>query len=252
MNTEKSGERIAKILARSGLCSRREAERWIEAGRVAVDGVVLKSPAVNVAETAIVTVDGKPIPEKEQARLWRYHKPKGVVCVGEARGRKTLAEALPEGMPRVIAAGALDANAEGLMFLTNDGGLKRHLELPARGWVRRYRVRGFGKADAEKLKSLAKGARIAGTDYGPIEATLEVQKESNCWIAVALQEGKGRDVRSVVEYLGLSPSRIIRIAYGPFQLGHLPEGAAAEVTGKIIREQLGGAAGEKAKRGKKR
>lgn len=248
-----ASERIAKRLARAGLCSRREAERWIEAGRVAVDGKVLTSPAVNVAGTAIVTVDGKPIPEPERARLWRYHKPRDVVCqAADARGRKTLAEALPPGMPRVIAAGALDPNAEGLMLLTNDGGLKRHLELPATGWVRRYRVRAFGKADAAKLAALAKGVRIGGVDYGPIEAALEVQKGSNCWLAIGLHEGRNRDVRRVVEHLGLSPSRIIRIAYGPFQLGNLEEGAVAEVTGKVMREQIGGEFAEKPKREKRR
>lgn len=238
--TAPDSQRIAKVLARSGLCSRREAERWIAAGRVAVDGEVLKSPAVNVPGTAIVTVDGKPIPERERARLWRYHKPKGISCLeAPAPGRKTLAEALPKGLPRVLAAGALDASAEGLMLLTNDGALKRHLELPARGWLRRYRVRAFGHADAAKLSALAKGVRIDGVDYGPIEATLEVQKESNCWLALALHEGRKREVRRLVEYLGLKPSRIIRVAYGPFQLGHLEEGASAEVTGKVMREQLG-------------
>ena len=237
-----SGERIAKRLARAGLCSRREAERWIAEGRVAVDGKVLTSPAVTVSETALITVDGKPVGEAERARLWRYNKPKGLVCAAQdARGRPTIFEKLPKELPRVMPAGSLDPNAEGLMLLTNDGGLKRHLELPATGWVRRYRARVFGPVDEAALAALAKGARIAGVAYGPIEAVLERRGKSNSWLVVALAEGKNREVRRVLEHLKLSVSRLIRIAYGPFQLGNLAEGEIAEVTGKVLREQTGGA-----------
>lgn len=238
-----ASERIAKRLARAGLCSRREAERWIAAGRVAVDGHVLTTPAVTVNETSLITVDGKPVGEPERARLWRYNKPRGLVCTAQdAKGRPSIFDTWPKELPRALCAGPLDSFAEGLILMTNDGGLKRHLELPATGWVRRYRARVFGPVDEEKLMALSKGARIGGVVYGPIEASIERRGKSNSWIVIGLHEGKGREARRVLEHLKLSVTRLIRIAYGPFQLGNLPEGAVAEVPGKVIREQIGGAA----------
>ena len=233
-------ERIAKRLARAGICSRREAERWIEAGRVAVDGVTLTSPAVTVTAESHITVDGRAIGAPERPRLWRYHKPKGLLCTAsDPQGRPTIFEKLPPGLPRVVSIGRLDMSSEGLLLLTNDGEIKRHLELPATGWVRRYRARVFGAADAAKLAGLKRGVTIEGVRYGPIEAKLERQTGANAWIAVALTEGKNREVRRVLEHLGLKVNRLIRTAYGPFQLGNLAEGAVDEVTGKVLREQLG-------------
>lgn len=234
------GERIAKRLARAGVCSRREAERWIAEGRVAVDGVTLTTPAVTVTEESRVTVDGRAVAKPERARLWRYHKPKGVLCTAhDPQGRPTVIEQLPPGLPRVVTVGRLDMSSEGLLLLTNDGELKRHLELPATGWLRRYRARVFGPVDAKRLAQLKRGITVDGISYGPIEAALERQKGANAWLTVALREGKNREVRRVLEHLGLKVSRLIRTAYGPFQLGGLPEGAVDEIPGKVIREQLG-------------
>jgi 23S rRNA pseudouridine2605 synthase len=218
----KSGERIAKRLARAGLCSRREAERWIEAGRVAVDGVTLKTPAVTVTASSAITVDGKALPAPEKSRLWRYHKPRGVAGA---------APNLPGELPRVVPVASLDPGAEGLMLLTNDGGLKRHLELPATHWLRRYRCRVFGAVDEAKLAALAKTMKI--------EAKLERRTGANAWLMVVLAEGKNKELRRALEKLGLRVNRMIRIAFGPFQLGNLPAGAVAELPGKVIREQLG-------------
>ena len=233
-------QRIAKVLARAGLCSRRDAERWIAEGRVAVDGQVLTSPAVTVTADSQIRVDGKPLPEAERARLWRYHKPAGLVTTHrDEKGRPTVFGALPPGLPRLISIGRLDLNSEGLLLLTNDGTLSRRLELPATGWVRRYKVRVHGTVDPARLAALAKGSRIDGVDYGPIRASLERQQGSNAWIALALREGKNREVRRVLEHLGYPVTRLIRLAYGPFQLGHLARGAIEEVTGKVLQEQLG-------------
>jgi 23S rRNA pseudouridine2605 synthase len=235
------GERIAKVMARAGLCSRREAERWIAEGRVTVNGRVLDSPAVLVSETDDVRVDGKPLAPPERTRLWRYHKPAGLVTTHrDEKGRKTVFDALPPTLPRVISVGRLDLNSEGLLLLTNDGALARRLELPATGWVRRYRVRVHGKPDAASLAALAKGVTIDGVAYGPIEAKLDRVRGSNAWVTVALREGKNREVRRVFEHLGLPVTRLIRVAYGPFQLGALPRGAVEEVPGKVLKEQLGG------------
>jgi 23S rRNA pseudouridine2605 synthase len=234
------GERIAKVLARAGLCSRREAERWIEQGRVAVDGRVLKTPAVVVGPRARVTVDGKPIPAKEPTRLWRYHKPRGLVTTSrDPQGRPTVFDNLPAGLPRVLAVGRLDLSSEGLLLLTNDGELKRRLELPATGWARRYRVRVHGQVDGARLSALAKGITIDGVAYGPVRAALDRQKGENAWLTMSLAEGKNREVRRICEHLGWPVSRLIRIAYGPFQLGQLADGAVEEVPGKVLREQLG-------------
>ena len=240
MSTAESGERIAKVIARAGLCSRRDAERLIAEGRVRVDGAVLDSPALNVAPDARITVDGEPLPKAEAARLWRYHKPKGILTTArDPQGRATVYDRLPPGLPRVVTVGRLDMSSEGLLLLTNDGGLKRKLELPATGWTRRYRVRVHGRADPAQLKTLESGVRVSGIDYGPIQARLERQIGANAWLIVSLAEGKNREVRRVLEYLGLTVNRLIRVAYGPFQLGRLPRGKVAAVPAKVLREQLG-------------
>jgi len=233
-------QRIAKVLARAGLCSRRDAERWIAEGRVAVDGTVLTSPAVTVTDDSDIRVDGKPLPAPERPRLWRYHKPTGLVTTHrDEKGRPTVFGALPAGLPRLISVGRLDLNSEGLLLLTNDGALARRLELPATGWVRRYKARVHGIVDAARLASLSRGITIDGVPYGPTRARLERQQGSNAWITISLQEGKNREVRRVLEHLGYPVTRLIRLAYGPFQLGHLARGAIEEVPGKVLQEQLG-------------
>jgi 23S rRNA pseudouridine2605 synthase len=235
-----AGDRIAKVLARAGLCSRREAETWVAAGRVAVDGKVLASPAFNVSPGAKITVDRKPLPAAEPTRLWRYHKPRGLLTTArDPQGRPTVFEKLPAGMPRVVPVGRLDLGSEGLLLLTNDGGLKRRLELPATGWTRRYRVRVHGPVDPAKLTGLAKGVTVDGVRYGPVRASLDRAQGSNAWLTIALTEGKNREVRRICEHLGWPVSRLIRTAYGPFQLGHLAPGAVDEVGPKVLREQLG-------------
>ncbi len=237
------GERIAKIIARAGLCSRREAERWIAEGRVSVEGAVLTQPGVNVEADSDIRVDGKPIPQPERARLWRYHKPTGLVTTHhDEKGRPTVFEALPKDLPRLISVGRLDLNSEGLLLLTNDGGLARRLELPATGWLRRYKVRVHGEVDPRRLEALADGLTIDGVRYGPIRAGLERVQASNAWITMALAEGKNREVRRVLDHLGLQVTRLIRLSYGPFQLGNLERGAIAEIARKTLAEQLGGAA----------
>ena len=234
------GERIAKVLARAGLCSRRDAERWIAEGRVAVNGKRLESPAINVDATDIIAVDGKPIPAREPTRLFRYHKPRGlIVAARDPRGRPTVFDNLPAALPRVVSVGRLDIDSEGLLLLTNDGELKRRLELPATGWARRYRVRVHGAVDPATLARLANGITIAGIRYGPVRAALERRHGGNAWIAMSLTEGKNREVRRICEHLGWPVSRLIRVAYGPFQIGSLAPGAVEEVPGKVLREQLG-------------
>jgi 23S rRNA pseudouridine2605 synthase len=234
------GERIAKRLARAGLCSRRDAERWIAEGRVSVDGKVLESPALAVTDESDIRVDGKPIPQPEPPRLWRYHKPAGLVTTHrDERGRPTVFERLPPNLPRLISVGRLDLNSEGLLLLTNDGELARELELPARGWLRRYRVRVHGAVDPARLAALEKGLRVAGVAYGPIRAELDRTQGSNAWLSVSLREGKNREVRRVMEHLSLGVTRLIRIAYGPFQLGELERGQVDEVPRRVLREQLG-------------
>jgi 23S rRNA pseudouridine2605 synthase len=237
---ERPPERIAKVMARAGLCSRRDAERWIAEGRVAVDGKVLTSPAVTVTAENEIRVDGRPLPGAERARLWRYHKSAGLVTTHrDERGRATVFAALPAGLPRLVSIGRLDLNSEGLLLLTNDGALARRLELPATGWVRRYRVRVHGLVDPARLAALTRGTTIDGIKYGPIRAELDRQQGSNAWITLSLQEGKNREVRRVLEHLGYPVTRLIRLAYGPFQLGHLVRGAIEEVPQKVLREQLG-------------
>jgi 23S rRNA pseudouridine2605 synthase len=242
-------ERIAKVLARAGLCSRRDAERWITAGRVSVDGQVLTTPAVTVNAANDVRVDGLPLPAPDRGRLWRYHKPKGLVTTHrDEKGRPTVFDALPGEMPRVISVGRLDLTSEGLLLLTNDGALARRLELPATGWLRRYKVRVHGEVDPERLAALEKGVTIDRIAYGPIRAGLERQQGSNAWIALALREGKNREVRRVLEHLGLPVTRLIRLSFGPFQLGNLARGEVAEVPRKVLAEQLGSAAAAHADR----
>lgn len=233
------GERIAKRLARAGLCSRRDAERWIAEGRVAVNSRVLDSPACVVRPGDIVQVDGKVIPEPEPARLWRYHKPSGLVTTArDEKGRETVFDRLPPDLPRVVSIGRLDLTTEGLLLLTNDGELARFLELPATGWTRRYRVRVFGEVDEKQLAALEKGPTIEGVKYGPIEAVLDRIQGRNAWLTVSLKEGKNREIRKVMESLGLQVNRLIRVAYGPFQLGKLEEGAVEEVPKRVVREQI--------------
>jgi 23S rRNA pseudouridine2605 synthase len=234
------GERIAKVMARAGLCSRRDAERWIADGRVSLNGKVLTTPAVVVGPSDHVAVDGKPLPTAERTRLWRCHKPAGVVTTHrDPQGRRTLFDILPETLPRVVSVGRLDLNSEGLILLTNDGALARRLELPSTGWTRRYRVRVHGRVDPAALALLEKGVTVDGVVYGAIKAQLDRTQGANAWLTVALKEGKNREIRKVMEHLGLSTTRLIRIAYGPFQLGELAAGAVDEVSGKVLRDQLG-------------
>lgn len=248
-------QRIAKLIARAGLCSRRDAERWIAEGRVTVNGETLTSAALVLGGDSDIRVDGKPLPEPERPRLWRHHKPKGLVTTHrDERGRPTVFAALPAALPRLVSVGRLDLNSEGLLLLTNDGALARRLELPATGWVRRYRVRVHGEVDPARLQTLARGITIDGIAYGPIRATLDRQQGANAWLTLSLHEGKNREVRRVLEHLSYPVTRLIRIAYGPFQLGHLDPGGLDEVPQKVLREQLGGKSAEgpeaeKAKRG---
>lgn len=234
------GDRIAKVLARAGVCSRREAEALIAEGRVAVDGQVLDSPALNVTPRARVTVDGKPIPAAEPPRLWRYHKPPGLVTTTrDPQGRSTVFEQLPATLPRVMSVGRLDLNSEGLLLLTNDGGLARHLEHPDTGWVRRYRVRVHGRVEPDRLAALDKGVTVEGVRYGPVKAALERQQGTNAWLIVALREGKNREVRRIMEHLGWTVTRLIRVGYGPFILGDLARGAVEEVPPRQLKDHLG-------------
>ncbi|OYX36321.1 MAG: hypothetical protein B7Y99_01900 [Caulobacterales bacterium 32-69-10] len=240
------GERVAKALARAGVASRREVERYIEDGRVAINGKVLDTPAVKVLPGDILTVDGMVVASAEAARVWRYHKPVGLMTThNDPQGRPTVFEHLPEGLPRVISIGRLDINSEGLLLLTNDGELSRSLELPATGWVRRYRARAYGHTTQAKLDKLKDGIVVEDVAYGPIEAKLDKaqgpEKEkgpANLWITVSLTEGKNREVRRVLEAIGLKVNRLIRLAYGPFSLGTLEVGAVEEVGPRVIREQL--------------
>lgn len=231
--------RIAKVMAAAGLCSRREAERWIAEGRVAVNGTVLTTPACVVGPKDAVSVDGNLIAGPSEVRLWTHHKPRGRVTTHrDPEGRLTLFEGLPPELPRVVSVGRLDYNTEGLILLTTSGALARHLELPATGWLRRYRARAKGRVTQDDLNRLSKGIEIEGVRYGPIEATLDSVKGANCWLTIGIREGKNREVKRVLNHLGLDVSRLIRVSYGPFQLGNLPEGEVEEVGRKIIADQL--------------
>ena len=233
-------ERIAKVLARAGVCSRRDAEKLIAEGRVIVNGKKLDTPAFKVPPGARITVDGKPVGGAERTRLWRYHKPRGLVTSHkDEKDRPTVFESLPPSMPRVISVGRLDYNSEGLLLLTNDGELARKLELPTNCWLRRYRVRVFGKLEQADLDRLKKGVVIEGVSYGPVEASMDRQQGGNAWATIALKEGKNREVRKLMEFIGVKVNRLIRVSFGPFHLGLLKEGGVDEVPLKVIKEQLG-------------
>ena len=234
------GQRIAKVMARAGVCSRREAEAWIAEGRVSVNGEVLKSPAFNVSETDNVRVDGNPLAAPERTRLFLFHKPRGLVTTArDPEGRNTVFAVLPPDLPRVVAIGRLDINTEGLLLLTNDGGLSRVLELPSTGWLRRYRVRAHGTIDQAALDQLADGVTIDGVDYMGVEAKLDREQGSNAWLTLGLREGKNREIKKILEHLGLAVNRLIRVSFGPFELGDLPEGEVMEVRTRVLRDQLG-------------
>lgn len=235
------GDRLAKVIARSGLCSRRDAEGWIKDGRVTVNGKTVLTPAFNVSEKDKIKVDGAPLAERQGTRVWLYHKPAGlVVTEKDPEGRPTIFEALGDkDLPRVVSIGRLDINTEGLLLLTNDGGLKRVLELPATGWLRRYRVRAFGSVTQPQLDALKEGIEIEGIQYGPIDAQLERVQGSNAWIVLALREGKNREVKNVLGALGLQVNRLIRVSFGPFQLGDLDVGEVETVPARVLRDQLG-------------
>lgn len=233
-------ERIAKFLARSGLCSRRQAEEYIKQGRITVNGETVESPAVKVEGNEKILFDGEKIAQKEQTRLWIYYKPSGLVTSHhDEKERSTVFSALPDYMPRVISVGRLDLNSEGLLLLTNNGELARKLELPSGGWSRRYRVRVHGNIVQKKLDELALGVTIDGVSYAPAKITVDSQQKSNSWLSITLKEGKNREIRKLMKYIGLEVARLIRVSYGPFQLGSLKEGELKEVPAKVIKEQLG-------------
>ncbi len=233
------GERISKWLARAGIASRRDAEKLVAEGHVVLNNAKVTHPATFVSSGDVVLVDGVPVDDPERTRLWRYHKPAGLVTTHrDPEGRPTVFEQLPSGLPRVISVGRLDLTSEGLLLLTNDGALARRLELPATGWLRRYRVRVHGIADPRRLAALDRGVTVNGVAYGPIDAGLDSRKGDNSWLTVSLREGRNREVRHVMAHLGLAVTRLIRVAYGPFQLGTLPRGAVDEVPARVLRDQL--------------
>ncbi|HQT63746.1 MAG: pseudouridine synthase [Acidocella sp. 20-57-95] len=238
-DTPERGERIAKYLSRAGIASRRDAEALIAAGKVRMNNQDVTHPAVFVKDGDMVVVNGKPVSPPDRTRLWRYHKPDDLVTTHkDPEGRPTVFEKLPPDLPRVISVGRLDLTSEGLLLLTNDGELSRHLELPSTGWLRRYRVRVHGGVAPEKLQRLADGMRVDGVEFGPIEAKIDSIQRANTWLSISLKEGKNREIRRVMDALLLPVTRLIRVAYGPFQLGLLPRGAVEEVNGKILREQI--------------
>ncbi len=239
-NTPPPGDRIAKVLARAGIASRREAERMIEAGRVTVNGKTIDSPALNVTPGDRITVDGKPVAEPEPARLWLYHKPTGLVTTNrDEKGRPTIFDNLPEDMPRVMSVGRLDLNSEGLLLLTNDGAIKRKLELPSTGWLRKYRVRINGRPKDEDFAPLRQGLVIEGERFQPMTVTLDRQQGANAWLTIGLREGKNREIRRAIEDIGFTVNRLLRVSYGPFQLGNLKPGEVEEIRRRVLRDQLG-------------
>lgn len=233
-------ERLAKFMARSGVCSRRDAEKLIEQKRVTVNGEIIDTPAFNVEGTEKILLDGEKLPEIEQTRLWLYHKPAGLLTTHkDTEARATVFDHLPVGLPRVISVGRLDLNSEGLLLLTNNGELSRKLELPENGWSRRYKVRVHGVVNNKKLSELADGTVIDGINYGPVKAELESQNGTNSWLIVTLNEGKNREIRKLMKSIGLEVARLIRLSYGPFQLGSLKKGEVREIPQKVLKEQLG-------------
>jgi 23S rRNA pseudouridine2605 synthase len=239
-NKTPPGDRIAKVLARAGVASRREAERMIEAGRVAVNGVVIDSPALNVSTSDRITVDEAPIAEAQPARLWLYYKPIGLVTTErDEKGRETVFEALPKELPRVMSVGRLDINSEGLLLLTNDGELKRKLELPTTGWLRKYRVRVNGRPNDDTLAPLRKGITVDGENFQPMSVAIDRQQGANAWLTVGIREGRNREVRRAMDAVGLSVNRLLRISYGPFRLGDLKPGDVEEIKARVLRDQLG-------------
>lgn len=237
--TPAKGERIAKLLARAGVGSRRAVERMIETGMVKINGKPVTTPATLITTTEGVTVDGAPVKAIEPPKIWRYHKPRGLITsYHDPEGRRTVFQVLPPEMPRVVAVGRLDYNTEGLLLLTNDGGLARFLELPATGWLRRYRVRAFGRVDAKMLEEVKSGVSIDGVNYGPIEISVEKEQGDNIWIKMGIREGKNREIRKVLEHYGLVVNRLIRVSYGPFQLGTLPRGGVEPVPPRVLESQL--------------
>jgi len=242
-----AGDRIAKVLSRAGIASRREAEKMIGEGRISVNGKVIKSPALNVTAKDKIAVDGRPLDGPEPARLWLYHKPTGLVTTHkDEQGRPTIYDDLPEDLPRVMSVGRLDLNSEGLLLLTNDGGLKRQLELPSTGWLRRYRVRVKGNPTDTDLAPLREGIVVDRETFQPMQVALDRQQGANAWLTVGLREGKNREIRRAMENIGLSVNRLIRVSYGPFQLGPLKPGEVEEVRRRVLRDQLGLEAEEEA------
>lgn len=239
--SELKGERIAKVVARAGICSRREAERYIEQGRIAVNGRILTSPAFTVTDADTVTVDQKPLPVREKTRVWRYYKPAGLITSHkDPEGRPTVFDSLPDSLPRVISVGRLDLNSEGLLLLTNDGELARKIELPSTGWIRRYRVRIHGEMTPDIMEKLARGVTVEGVRYAGVQVVVDKKQGSNTWLTVSLKEGKNREIRRLMESFGLKVTRLIRVSYGPFQLGALPKGGVDEISAKVLKEQIGG------------
>ncbi len=238
---DNKSERIAKRLARAGIASRRAAEQMILDGRIKVDGKILSSPALNVSASNKITVDGKLLAEPEATRVWRYHKPSGVITTErDPQGRPTVFSKLPPEMPRVVSVGRLDFNTEGLLLLTNDGELARHLELPKNAWTRHYRVRVHGTINEAELQRLAQGVTISGIHYDGVDAKIDSMQGSNSWLSVSIKEGKNREIRKIMEYLDLDVTRLIRTSFGPFQLGKLPRGGVEEVPQRVLRSSLGG------------
>ena len=238
--TTPKGERIAKVLARAGVASRREAERMIELGQVSVNGKQITSPALNITKSDRILVNGKPIAAAEETRMWRYYKPIGLVTSNrDEKGRSTVFENLPDNLPRVMSVGRLDINSEGLLLLTNDGELSLRLELPSTGWVRKYRVRVNGTPEDTMLEPLRKGITVEGERFQPMMVNIDRQQGANAWLTIGIREGKNREIRRAMEHVGLAVNRLIRVSYGPFQLGDLSPGEAEEIKGKILRDQLG-------------
>ena len=250
-DSQHKGERIAKVIARAGVASRREAERMIEAGRVTVNGKVIERAALNITPKDKVTVDGRDLTAPEPPRLWLYHKPTGLVTTTrDDQGRTTIYDELPEDLPRVMSVGRLDLNSEGLLLLTNDGGIKRKLELPSTGWLRKYRVRVKGRPTDKTLDPLRQGVEIDGEKFQPMTVSLDRQQGANAWVTVGLREGKNREIRRAMEAVGLSVNRLIRVSYGPFQLGQLKPGEVQEIRPRVLKDQLGMQGDEDKKPGK--